>query len=190
MFRTLILLFLTLLALSPAAIAQNWDPNDDSFDPGIQSVVIGNRSWLGDPSPFVLQSVERTGYTHVNATNYEGMDPSVVISLMVPIVPGETKPLGASLFFDRKRAEAARSTLKAVLKEHEGESKERAPIELKTSLEQADWKLVTAKHKDQPVFVLENKAKEQTDQYRFSVNALKKLLGAFEHALANLKDKK
>ncbi|MEL6107864.1 MAG: hypothetical protein AAFU85_17705 [Planctomycetota bacterium] len=190
MFRRLVLLVFVILPLTTAATAQQWDPNDDTFDPAIQSVVIGNRSWLGDPSPFVFQSLKRTGYTHVNATNYEGMAPSVVVSLMVPIVPGETKALGASLFFDRKRAVAMQSLLKAALKEREEGSKERPPIKLETSLDQADWKLVTAEEEGQRIFALENKIEEKTDRYRFSVNAMKKLLGAFEHAIANLQAKK
>jgi hypothetical protein len=33
---------------------------------------------------------------------------------------------------------------------------------------------------------LENKTKDKTDEYRFSINASKKLLGAIEHSLKSL----
>ena len=57
--------------------AADWDPMDETFDPSIHSVVIGDRSWLGDPSPFTHVGLKRTGYTHVMPTNWEGFDPSI-----------------------------------------------------------------------------------------------------------------
>lgn len=80
----------------------DWDPNDDTFDPSIHSVVVGDASWLGDPSPFVHLGLPRTGYTHVNQTNWEGFDPAVQISLMVPLEPGEkTPPAGGMLLLNQ-----------------------------------------------------------------------------------------
>lgn len=184
-----------LIAMAAGALAfcgtvpasAQWDPNDDTFDPSIKSVVIGDRSWLGDPSPFVLEELRRTGYTYVSATNYEGMAPSVTISLMVPIKLGETKPLGAALFFDRAKAKSMSRLLTKTL---ESKAKETEPMEIVTTIENATWRLVPTEEEGKRLFVFENKKKDEVDRYRFSANALKKLLGAFEHARNNLKDEK
>ncbi|EMI17541.1 hypothetical protein RMSM_05534 [Rhodopirellula maiorica SM1] len=169
-------------------MAQDWDPNDDTFDPSIQSVVIGDSSWIGDPSPFVHTGSSRTGYTYVNATAYEGMDPSVQISLMVPLKPGETVPAaGGMLMFGKEQAEAFAKTWAGQIESQDKEKQQRLPI--KTSIAQANWALTVAVKEGQRFLQLENTSKDKVDTYRFSFNASKKLLGAIEHSIKKLKSK-
>ncbi|MCA9135705.1 MAG: hypothetical protein KDB00_03075 [Planctomycetales bacterium] len=167
-------------------VAGDWDANDDSFDPNIHSVVIGDRSWLGDPSPFVFTELSRRGYTHVNATNYEGFDPSVAISLMVPNPLGDTSsPHGGMLMMNKDQTLVFIKHVTDLLKAEEKDSEKR--IEIKSAFKGADWALVS-KHDDsgQLIVQLENKTADKTDVYRFTANASKKLLGAIRHSLKKL----
>jgi hypothetical protein len=169
-------------------IADDWDANDDTFDPKIKSVVIGDRSWIGDPSPFVHTGLSRTGYTHVNVTNFQGFPPSVQISLMVPLVAGETRPpAGGMLMLDKAQTAKVIEVLKDAVKDGQQDPQKR--VQLKTSLEQADWVLVYGTGKGQRCLQWENKTKDKTDTYQFSINASKKLLGAIEHSLKSLESK-
>lgn len=67
-------------------IADDWDPNDDTFDPQVKSVVIGDRSWIGDPSPFVQAGLSRTGYTYVNATDSNIACSTFVDEIRIPAI--------------------------------------------------------------------------------------------------------
>jgi hypothetical protein len=164
--------------------ADDWDPNDDTFDPNIKSVVIGDRSWIGDPSPFVHTGSSRTGYTHVNATNWEGFDPAVQISLMVPLKVGETQPTaGGMLMFNKDQTVKVVQILTDAVRSDQKEVKR---TQISTSLKDADWALFSTTDKGQRFLVLENKTKDKVDQYRFSINATKKLIGAVKHSLKNL----
>jgi hypothetical protein len=168
--------------------ADDWDPNDDTFDPNIKSVVIGNASWIGDPSPFVHTDTSRTGYTYVNATNFEGFPPSVQISLMVPLAPGETKPsVGGMLMFNKDQAVKIVQILTDVLKADKKEKQNR--IQIETSLKDADWVLVATTDNGQRFLQFENKLKDRVDKYRFSINASRKLLGAVQHSVKGLATK-
>ena len=184
------------LTICGSLLADDWDPNDDTFDPTIKSVVIGERSWIGDPSPFKHVGLSRTGYTHVNATNFKGFPPSVQISLMVPLVAGETQPpAGGMLMFDqeltRKFVVVFEDAIKASLKASEDKSssdkvQSTQPVSIKTSLKDANWVLDVVNDKDQHFLQLTLKNSNKADSYRFSINASKKLLGAVRHSLKSL----
>lgn len=172
-----------LSAMCGSLAADDWDPNDDSFDPSIQSVVIGDSSWLGDPSPFLFTGLERTGYTHVNQVNWDGFDPSVQISLMVPQKDGETEPpSGGMLLLNGAQAVELIRILEAAAKEDPKEER----ISIKTGMKEADWALTGTIEDRQRFIQLESKSKDQVDIYRFSINASKKLLGAIRHSLEKL----
>ena len=187
MIRTIgCVLILSLFAGS--LVAQDWDANDDTFDPTIKSVVIGDRSWIGDPSPFEHTGTSRTGYTYVNATQFEGFPPSVQISLMVPLAAGETvPPAGGMLMFNKEQTEEIIKVLSEAIKAGKKDKTKR--IKVKTSLKDADWTLVTTTEKDQRFIQLEFKTKDKVDKYRFTNNASKKLLCAVQHSLKNLEAK-
>jgi hypothetical protein len=174
--------------LAGSLVAQDWDANDDTFDPNIKSVVIGDRSWIGDPSPFVHSGTSRTGYTYVNATQFEGFPPSVQISLMVSLAAGETAPpAGGMLMFNKEQTAEMVKVLSEALTA--GKKDQAKRIQIKTSLKDADWALVTITDKDQRFIQLEFKTEDKIDKYRFSINASKKLLGAVQHSLKNLETK-
>ncbi|MCA9150314.1 MAG: hypothetical protein KDA92_13480 [Planctomycetales bacterium] len=180
-----LLLCCVCLNLSTAAIAQNWSADDDTFDPSLHSVTIGDATWIGDPSPFVHAGSGRTGYTYVNVVNYEGMDPSVQLSLMVPLAAGETQPAaGGMLMLNQKQAEAFMAAFSRDIKAEADEPLERFPFA--TALKGADWALTVATTKRGRVLQLETKNEEKVDVYQFSVNASKKLLGALEHSYKKL----
>ncbi|WP_372895203.1 hypothetical protein [Stieleria sp.] len=166
-------------------LADDWSADDDTFDPSLQSVVIGDRSWIGDPSPFVHVESSRTGYTYVNATNYSGLDPAVQLSLMVPLKAGESQPPGGGMLM--LNGEQTRAFIKAItdaIESKPGETEE--GVQIKTALEGAQWSLAAAKDNDTRVLHLDNKLKEKSHRYRFSVNASKKLIGAIKHSLKKL----
>lgn len=173
--------------------ADDWDANDDTFDPTIKSVVIGERSWIGDPSPFGHVGLKRTGYTHVHVTNWEGFPPSVQISLMVPNVPGETQPpAGGMLMFNKEQASKVIKTLKKMVVENQKKDSatdpsKSKPIAIETSIQNAKWTIKLANDEGKKFFQFESKTNNKTDQYRFSLNATKKLVGAMEHSLTSLK---
>lgn len=182
--------FSVLCLLAGSAIADDWDPNDDTFDPDVKSVVAGNRSWIGDPSPFVYVALSRTGYTHVQATDYAGFDPSVNISLMVPQEAGETQPPGGGMIMlNKQQVVELVKAVREMLKAESAELPKR--LEFKTMLEGSQWALLSVPgDKGQRLLQLESKGEEKTDKYQFSVNATKKLLGAIEHSLSQLAEKK
>ncbi|WP_149498732.1 hypothetical protein [Roseiconus lacunae] len=174
-----------LVVLSTATVSAQWDPNDSTFDPALKSVVIGNRTWIGDPSPFVHQGTKRTGYTHVNANQYEGMDPSVGVSLMVPLEIGETKPVaGGIVMMNVEQAKAfVKAAEKLTKKKQDAESK----VSLKTMIKDMNWTLSLEKESPKSqVVVLGNKSDDSDDRYQFSINAMKKLIGAVQHAINTL----
>ncbi|QDV41053.1 hypothetical protein Enr13x_08910 [Stieleria neptunia] len=166
-------------------LADDWSAEDDTFDPSLPSVVIGDRSWIGDPSPFVHAQSSRTGYTHVNATNYPGLDPAVQLSLMLPLKAGETQPPGGGMLLLNEAQ--TRTLIKAFTDAVESKPGEKPEgVQIETSLEGAIWSLTAAEDDETRVVHLENKLKEKTHRYRFSVNASKKLLGAIKHSLEKL----
>lgn len=181
-----VLLVVTTLCAGPHGLAADWDPNDNTFDPKIQSVVIGNRSWLGDPSPFVHVESSRTGYTHVNATNYPNLDPAVVISLMVPLNVGETKPpAGGMLMLDQEQSAVFIKSAEQILGNKESAKEKKRTI--KTMLEGATWTMIPVLGDSQQRAIrLENKTDDKVFVYQFSANATKKLIGAIRHSVDKL----
>tara|TARA_R110002049_G_scaffold182485_2_gene350348 strand:- start:88012 stop:88566 length:555 start_codon:yes stop_codon:yes gene_type:complete len=178
LFGTLLIFCVT----STIVFADDWHPDDDTFDPSVHSVVAGGATRLGDPSPFVHLGLSRTGYTYVNQTHWDGFDPSVQLSLIVPAKPNDATPPGGMLLMNQEQTlnfiKAFESAVKA---EPKGK---RIPI--KTGLKQADWALTFANDQGNRFLQLESKNKDKTDTYRFSINASKKLLGAIRHSLDKL----
>ncbi|WP_182869731.1 hypothetical protein [Stieleria mannarensis] len=179
---------LALALIHGSAVADDWSPDDDTYDPTIQSVVIGDRSWIGDPSPFVHLGLSRTGYTYVAPVAYDGFDPSVQLSLMVPTKPGETTPpAGGMLMLNQTQATRLIKAFEAGLKAEPNDKDQRIPI--KTAMQQADWALTFSADQNQRFLQLEHRSKDKVDTYRLTTNASKKLLGAIKHSLKKLEEK-
>lgn len=186
--KHMIVCLLAFTLLQCSLVADDWDANDDTFDPSIQSVVIGNATWLGDPSPFVHTELARTGYTYVSPVAYQGFEPSLQISLMVPLAAGETTPpAGGMLLLDKTQALEFIKVFESGIKAEPKDRDQR--IQIKTGMKEADWALTFDHEKDQRFLQFENKNKSKVDKYRFTINASKKLLGAIKHSLEKLEAK-
>ncbi len=184
--RTILGCLMLSCAFAHSSIAQDWDANDATFDSSIKSVVIGDRTWIGDPSPFMHTGTPRTGYTYVNTTNFQGFPPAVQVSLMVPTAVGETKaPAGGMMMFDKDQTAKMIEILKEAVNAKKRDPKKR--IQIKTALQGADWALVHVTNDGKQLLQLENKTKDKTEKYQFTINATKKLIGAIQHSLKNLK---
>lgn len=177
--------------VSGFVFAQDWDPEDTTFDPGVKSVVIGNRSWLGDPCPFMYTPLSRTGYTYVAATHFEGYPPSVQISLIVPLEPGETQSVGGMLMMNEEQARGLLNKLEAAIKHIENSkekgSSERHQAVVDTAMDHVQWTVVTSVAAGKPCIQFDSKTNDKVEAFQFSVNATKKLIGAIQHALSQLK---
>ena len=180
--------WLSVCLVAGSLTADGWDPEDDTFDPTIPSVNVGNATWLGDPSPFVYLPKNRTGYTYVQATDWEGFDPSVQISLMVPIEGAEKTPPGAGMLMLNKSQSA--DFIKALTDATQSELPVDAKrIEIETAMQDANWALNVAADQGKRFLQLENKRDDKLETYRFTINASKKLIGAVKHSLKKLKSK-
>jgi hypothetical protein len=180
------------IAIATSVLAHqdsDWHADDETFDPKLKSVVIGNNSWIGDPSPFQWVETQRTGYTHVQPTKYEGLPPAIQVSLMVPQGTTEDQPHhGTMLLLSAEQTAQMLTQLKSLIetKSEKGTEKQRLP----TAMEQADWQLGKQLQANTQYVEFENKVSDQTFVYRFSIPATKKLIGAIEHALEGLKSDK
>ncbi len=180
-----------LLCVPGSGLAQEWDPEDTTFDPGIQSVVIGNRSWLGDPCPFVYMPLPRIGYTYVAATRFEGYPPSVQISLIVPLEPGETQSVGGMLMMNEKQTRELLEKLEAAIKHTETTkdtkpNPERYQSVVATAMDHVKWTLSTITADEKPRIQFESSTDDKNEAFQFSANAARKLVGAIKHALSQL----
>ncbi|MEZ6095858.1 MAG: hypothetical protein R3C03_16780 [Pirellulaceae bacterium] len=162
-----------------------WSADDDTFDPTLQSVVIGDRSWIGDPSPFVHAGSKRTGYTYVNTTNYEGMPPSVQLSLMIPLEAGETQPSGGGMLMTD--ADQTKTFIEAIRKAINAKAEDKSePVEIQTTMKGTNWTLRFQQVDDNRTLELVDKQQDAEHVYQFSINAAKKTIGALEHSLKKL----
>ncbi|MCA9190813.1 MAG: hypothetical protein KDB03_03585 [Planctomycetales bacterium] len=135
-----LILLMVLAGIARPLLAQDWSAEDETFDPSIHSVVIGERSWIGDPSPFVHVDSARTGYTHVHATDYEGMAPAVQLSLMLPLLAGESEPPGGGMMLlNKEQTEVFMKAWSTAISRNPDQKPE--SISLKTSMSDAQWVL-------------------------------------------------
>lgn len=169
--------------------AGDWDPEDDTFDPTVESVVAEGSTRIGDPSPFFQDGFEDIqGYTTVTVTT--GDHPSVNMGFIVPLRPGETIPTGGGIYYGtleniRALIEGIRS---AVTKAGEGEVKKVQEIAKVKGGGDPDSVTVTlapgADGKPKVELYVHQYATDAI--FRLSPNAAKKLSGALEYHLGQL----
>lgn len=191
--RILTCLFI-LAAFNDTSSRADWDPKDETFDPSLQSVVIGDRSWIGDPSPFVHVGLKRTGYTYVMPTEWEGFDPSVQISLIVPLKPGETTPQSTGmLMMNRAQTlefiKAVDAGWKTDEKKENTLAKTTKRVSIKSAFKDVDWGMRFVTADGQRLLQLDNKSHGKVNAYQLSIHASKKLIGALQHSLKKLEGK-
>lgn len=96
----------------PNSWAGTWDPDDDTFDPAVASVVAEGGTRLGDPAPFLRDGSEETGFTHVTIQEDPVREMALIsISLLHPD-PTEGG-MGGFLFLEADEAERLAQALRS-----------------------------------------------------------------------------
>ncbi|MEM1443143.1 MAG: hypothetical protein AAGF67_12425, partial [Verrucomicrobiota bacterium] len=99
-----LLIFLVSVLLPLTGFA--WDPEDDTFDPSVATVIANGSTRLGDPSPYLREGYEEFGYTHVGSSVPEEGDPTINLSfIFMPSQDDPNKAVGGSVFLAVKEAE-------------------------------------------------------------------------------------
>jgi len=162
---------LLLLVVSPFSL-HAFDPEDDTFDPEVKTVIADGSTRLGDPSPFFREGYEERGFTHVQASKPEGSDPMVQVSfLKMPDADDPAKALGGAMFLPIENAETFATELA-----------KGATLEKPVEVWDTEWagKWTVSYQKDKGV-VVEQAMNGQVARYILSANAAKKLAGAVEY---------
>lgn len=155
-----------------------WDPNDDTFDPAIESVIADGATLIVDPSPYVREGYEKFGFTHVASTIPEQGDTTINLSfIFMPAADDPNKAIGGSTFLSTENAEA----LVEALEKGAGLS---GVFEIYKIDWAGLWSLVYEEDKGM-VFIQENNG--QTARLVFSINAAKKLAGALRHEIGKVR---
>lgn len=171
------ILTLLLFSISPV-ISHAWDPDDDTFDPSIQSVVADGASRIGDPSPFYREGYEERGFTYVAFTKPEEGETTVNLSLILPPDPDDpAKQLGGSIFLPIGAAEELAGKLE------DGADLAEAFVILEESWN-GKWTLDSAEGK----LVIQQEYQGETVKFSLSIPAAKKLAGALRHAIEGAKE--
>ncbi|MAS93464.1 MAG: hypothetical protein CMO55_09755 [Verrucomicrobiales bacterium] len=170
-----------IISIVSHSISADWDPEDTTFDPKIASVVVENSTRIGDPAPFWQEGYDIQSYTHVQAYPDTGQGALVGVSLIVPMIPGDTKPIGgASIYCSIEEAKKLAETLR------EGANRETAPEKdeelavIKKEKNPHAWKVVL--NTDSKI-ELHQDTGETVNIFRFAPNPAKKLASAIEYYL-------
>lgn len=169
-------LLLALCLLAPVSI-HAWDPDDETFDPGVTWVVVDGATRLGDPSPFFREGFKERGFTYVGVTEHE--DGEVTVNLTLNVQPREgdsDADPGVALFAP---VAAARGLADALLKGPDL-SGEHFIVEDRWM---ATWTLAPDSEKG---LVITRRMEGQEAKFYFTVPAAKKLAGALTHSIESL----
>ncbi len=170
------------LALSPFSLqADDWHPDDETFDPSIESVVVQGSTRLGDPTPFHKDGLGVQSYTVVEAKPDQVLGAQIHFALIVPFVPGQTGPQeGGALFLSLAQAEKLIGYLEDAL-ENPTESRDVGKV-FEDDYYQQYTVVVDANNETAPV-VLRHEMNEEVDQFRFAISPTRKLIDTLQHFL-------
>lgn len=177
------------LSLLPLAVgAQEWDPDDATFDPEVKSVIANGSTRLGDPSPFVQKGIDIVAYTHVGPQEDPSRGTVVAVSLIVPLLPGETAPRGGGALFletdDAARLSAALRTGADRL--DSGEAGDGDVLETFPGFSgKKEWTVTF--EGDHLTFLHQSGDSESV--YQFKPNPARKLAGAIDHTISVIEEK-
>lgn len=165
------------LALSLPAFLQAWDPDDDTFDPTIASVIADGATRIGDPSPFHREGYEERGFTHVGFSKPENGDPTVNLSLILPPDPDDpAKQLGGALYLPESKAKALADALETG-----------ADLAKPLLVWDVDWAgKWTLEYMEGKGLVFTQDHMDRTVTFTLSIPAGKKLAGALRHSVGKL----
>lgn len=167
-------MILAMAGIAAAARASDWDPDDATFDPEVKFVVAHGSSRLGDPSPFELEGVDTVGFTYVDARKDSGMGDIVGLSLIVPLLPGETAPRGGGVIFlkTKEAGEISEALRKGAEKAESGAASE-VLFTTKGMMEGETWELTCG----EGLVLLINGKRDGKAVFRFRPNPARKLAG-------------
>jgi len=179
---TVLLFSLLPLPLPLPLQSADWDPEDTTFDPTIESVVVQGATRIGDPTPFYKEGMGVQSYTTVEAKPDDNLGAMIWFSLIVPFVPGQTGPQeGASIFLSIDQAETLIKKLETALTSPDKEKT------LGTIFPEGNYQQWTVKidpsDSSLPI-VLEMEMNEETDRYHFGINPTKKLIDSLKKVSA------
>lgn len=179
-FREVMIRFLIVVSLlfSPFYL-HAWDPDDETFDPTIHSVIADGATRLGDPSPFYREGYEERGFTHVGFTIPESGDPSVNLSLILPPDPDDpAKQLGGALYLPLKNARALVEALE-----------KGADLSGTFLVWEVDWAgKWTLRFAGEEGLVFQQEHMDKTVKFTLSIPAGKKLAGALKHSIQKVEE--
>ena len=159
--------------------ADDWHPEDETFDPSIESVIVQGSTRLGDPTPFHKDGLGVQSYTVVDAKPDQNLGALIHFALIVPFVPGQTSPQeGGALFLSVDQTQKLVGYLKEAL-EKPDKSRDVGKV-FDDGYYQQYTVVVDAKNASAPV-VLRHEMNEEVDQFRFAINPTKKLIDTLEH---------
>ncbi|MEM9015417.1 MAG: hypothetical protein AAGC68_00290 [Verrucomicrobiota bacterium] len=160
------------ISLTGSPLAMAWDPDDETFDPTIQTVIADGSTRLGDPSPVYQEGVEVRGFTHVGFTRSPEGVVSINVSLIVPVVTDDpAKHPMAGLFLSVEEAEK----LADALEEADGFKKE---LSVQKTEGMGNW---TLEWDGEKFLRLTNDHADRGATFLLSSPASKKLAGAVRH---------
>lgn len=169
---------LFLFCLIPSIVLA-WDPEDDTFDPTVATVIAEGSTRLGDPSPYIRVGYDEFGYTHVGSSIPEQGDPTINLSfIFMPSQDDPAKAVGGSVFLAVKEAEELAEVLE-----------KGADLTKEVKVQKSDWAgLWTLVYEEDKGMIIAQEHNDRKAQLVFSINAAKKLAGALRHEVAKVQD--
>lgn len=165
--------FLALFLLPlPASTLLAWDPDDETFDPTVDSVIADGSTRIGDPSPVYREGIAERGFTHVGFSKSPEGKVTVQLSFIVP--PDPEKQFFAALYLTAEEA----TRLAGLFRKGSGVSGEITVLEHPGM---GNWKLSWDGKSNLRVT---NDHAESGGVFLLSLPAAKKLAGALEHSVA------
>lgn len=175
---------MTALASTSTIYADDWHPDDETFDPEVPWVVVDDASRLGDPTPFFKDGNDTRSFTVIDTKANDKDGATVHFSLIVPFVPGEsTAPEGGALFMSIEQTEKLIGLLREVL-EKPDEAREVGKV-FEDGYYQQYTVLVEPNEKGPTVLKHEMNGAES--KFRFNISPTRKLIDTLEQRLDQAK---
>jgi hypothetical protein len=148
-----------------------FDPDDETFDPTVATVIADGATRIGDPSPVYREGVAERGFTHVGFSKTAEGVVTIQLSFIVP--PDPDKPFFAALWLSPEQA----TTIAGHFRNGAALSSETKLLEVPGM---GTWTLAWDGKTNLRV---KNQHPESGGVFLLSLPAAKKLAGALEHSV-------